>query len=156
MSEARPSGGLDLRNRGRPLDRFLNRLRGTLLLNRFIGWKTLDEENPSRCCSGHLAQLTIADDGDIVLHLRPPNSQGDRRMSAEVESWECAALLNERNSEIGLVCELPLRDRPRFDNLPELRTCLHVRICGRWVCDRLHGHNELHPVSSIEILRAAA
>jgi hypothetical protein len=50
------------------------------------------------------------------------------------------------------VCELPLRDRPRFNNLAELEVSQQVRVCGRWVRDRLHGHNELHPVSSIDVL----
>jgi hypothetical protein len=116
MSAAR-SNGLDLTNRGKPLDRFLNRLRGTFLLNRFIGWKVLDEANPNRCCSGHLAQLSIADDGDIVLHLRPPRSAGGE--TAVEGDWDCASLLNERNQG-SLVCELPLRDRPKFDNLEQL------------------------------------
>jgi hypothetical protein len=151
MNPAQSSSGLDLRDRGRLLNRLWKWLRRTFLLNWLVGWKTLDEQNPTRCCAGHVAELGIADDGDIVIHLKPPSSKPDPRSGAE-PAWDCAPLLNERNREIGLVCELPLGDRPRFDNLTELRTCLEVRICGRWVCDRGHGHNELHPISSIEIL----
>jgi hypothetical protein len=153
MNSAQPPNGLDLRDRGKLLNRLWKRLRATFLLNWLVGWKTLDEENQTRCCAGYLAELGIADDGDIVIHLKPPTSMRDRGSGAEAD-WDCASLLNERNREIGLVCELPLSDRPKFDNLTELRTGLEVRICGRWVCDRGHGHNELHPISSIEILSA--
>lgn len=143
---------LDLRQRGKAFDRFLNWLRHTILLNWIVGWETLDPAKPNRCCSGHLGRLGISDDGDIVLHLEAPrDSAADA--SAGSPKWECQPLLNERNAAVGLVCELPLRDRPNFSNLSELEVCLLVRVCGRWVRDRLHGHNELHPISSIEILR---
>jgi hypothetical protein len=132
-----------LRRRGTLFARLLNRLRGTRALNWIAGWKTLDPANPSRCCAGRLARLHIADDGDIVLNLEAPGAG---------EQWECDQLLNERNAALGLVCELPLRDRENFSNLSELRVSQQVRVCGRWVCDRVHGHNELHPITSVEIV----
>jgi hypothetical protein len=146
MTAVASAGGerLDLRQRGTLFGRLLNRLRRTLALNWLVGWKTLDQTNPIRCCSGRLARLHVADDGDIVLNLEA--SAGGGR-------WACDELLNERNATLGLVCELPLREREHFSNLSELRASQQVRVCGRWVCDRAHGHNELHPISSIEILR---
>jgi hypothetical protein len=82
------------------------------------------------------------------LHLEAPSGS-----AVAGARWDFSPLLNARNAGIGPVCELPLRDRPKFDNLSELEVCQQVRICGRWVRDRFHGHNELHPISSIEILQ---
>lgn len=146
-TDRRASGGggrLDLRQRGTLSGRLLNGLRRTPALNWILGWKTLDQTTPIRCCSGRLARLHVADDGDIVLNLEAPEGGG---------RWECDELLNERNATLGLVCELPLTERENFRNLSELRASQQVRVCGRWVCDRVHGHNELHPISSIEIVR---
>lgn len=147
----RPAERLDLSQRGKLLDRILNRLRGTVLLNWIVGWETLDPRDPTRCCAGHLARLGIADDGDVVLHLEP-----DLDAAPAGSNWDCSPLLKARNAGIGLVCELPLRDRPKFNNLSQLEVCQQVRVCGRWVRDRFHGHNELHPITSIDILRSDA
>jgi hypothetical protein len=135
-------GELDLSDRGNVLERFWKWLRGTFLLNWLLGWEILDTADPERACVGHISQVFISGDGDIVMYVTDLGGEGD-----------CRRLMNEGNTQ-GLVCEIPLGDRPRFDNLHLLRRCLTVTVRGRWVLDRAHGWHELHPVSRLDIYDA--
>ncbi|MBI4457917.1 hypothetical protein HY633_03065 [Candidatus Uhrbacteria bacterium] len=45
--------------------------------------------------------------------------------------------------------------RPNFPILPDLAIGDLVKVCGRWVYDRSHDHNEVHPARWVEILQEA-
>lgn len=136
MAETDYPNGLDLEDEGSWPGRFWKWVRGTFLLNWLLGWHTYDRTNPERTCTGHLSRLTIAGDGDINIYVTPE---------------QCQNLLNPRNNG-RLVCEIPLADRRNFNNLHQLQVCRRIEIRGRYVRDRSHGWNELHPVSAITIL----
>lgn len=83
----------------------------------------------------------------------PEDGEGDGDLSFDVElSGDDLRLLNDgnrANMHGWLHMEIVPRDR---DALPMPRVGDRVRARGPWVLDRVHGHNEVHPVWSLSVL----
>jgi hypothetical protein len=81
------------------------------------------------------------------------DGEGDGDLSFDVEvSGDDRRLLNDgnvRNMHGWLHLEIVPLDQPR---LPKPKTGDRIRATGPWVLDSVHGHNEIHPVWSLEIL----
>lgn len=109
----------------------------------FAGWDVYADR---RCVEGTLKGISIAeDDGDVGMRLtldgpylpyswrrNHPEDGPARRddMVVEVDEW----------------------DRRNFPILPDLIPGDRIRVCGRWVYDRGHDHNEIHPARWIEFI----
>ncbi len=148
--------GLDFREHGRWYAKFGKTFRpsgfgdvlGPALLaapivHFFAGWDVYADH---ACVEGVLKSIDIAeDDGDVGMHValaapflryswrrnHPEDGPGGRDdMVVEVDEW----------------------DRGSFPILPDLAPGDRVRVCGRWVYDRGHDHNEIHPARWIQFI----
>lgn len=123
------------------------------LVEYFSGWDVYEEEI---CDIGKVADLTIwPDDGDFNFHLlplQPEYSPGYARYG-----WRPDHPEDRANHKLILV-EIdggPMGIRDNFPILPEVKIGDLVMVCGRWVYDRAHDHNEIHPTRWLQILKRA-
>lgn len=110
----------------------------------FAGW---DVYAGRRCVEGTLKSIDIAeDDGDVGLHLA---------LDAPFlrYSWRRNHPEDGPNRRDDMVVEVDEWDRQSFPILPDLLPGDRIRVCGRWVYDRGHDHNEIHPARWIEFIR---
>ena len=107
---------------------------------------------PTMCATGTVEGLSIGYDGDVGFDL-----------------WDDPSILNLVNYHNfspgpggtpppnGIDVEIPPFDRgPFIDAIKALRVGTRVRVCGQWVADMHMLWNELHPVSSLEVLSTVA
>ncbi|HTK05194.1 MAG TPA: hypothetical protein VL500_06410 [Candidatus Eisenbacteria bacterium] len=130
----RPSGYLDL---------FGPALFASPIVHHFAGW---DVYAPDVCVRGVIRTMGVAqDDGDVGLHLTL-----DPALARY--SWRRNHPEDEGRGRRDLVVEVDENIRGYFPIIPELAIGDHVLVCGRWVYDRGHDHNEIHPARWIEFL----
>jgi hypothetical protein len=111
---------------------------------------------PIMCATGPVIGLSIGYDGDVSFDVN------DSLVDPELGPGPgIAPLTNYHNfqpgpggseSPAGIDMEVPLADRGLFPNLNQLRIGTRITVCGRWVADMHQLWNELHPVTSLQIL----
>ena len=133
----RPSGYLDIG----PAGLF------SPLVHHLSGW---DVYSPRICVEGVVAyQPGISDDdGDIGFALVLPPDQ-------ERYAWRPGSPMDQSHPR-RLVVEIDQPIRRNFPVVYDLAKGDLIRVCGRWVYDRGHDHNEIHPATWIEILRESS
>jgi hypothetical protein len=112
---------------------------------------------PIKCATGPVIGLSIGYDGDVSFDVN--DSLVDPKLGP---GPGIAELTNYHNfqpgpggseSPAGIDIEVPLADRAIFlPKLAQLRIGTKVKVCGRWVADMHQFWNELHPVTSLDIL----
>jgi len=117
-------------------------------------YSKINTNAPIKCATGHINDLSIGYDGDIDFN---------------VNSSSLAPLVNPYNEQggalgppNGIVAEIPPADRgstsitpdhqPVSQTILKLRVGMLAHICGRWVTDTRDLWNELHPITSLQIL----
>lgn len=111
------------------------------IVHHFAGWDLYGHI----CVEAKIIDLKISDDdGDILipLYLEPEYAY---------YGWRENHPLDEINAHNWILVEIddPIRDN--FPILPDLGVGDKVKICGEWVFDRAHDHNEIHPANWVEI-----
>lgn len=112
----------------------------------FGGW---DVYKKNICVEGQITELKISKgDGDIYMLVR---------LKAEYAhySWRKNNPKDKINGRNILVVEIDEPLRENFFILPDLALGDTIKVCGRWVYDRPHNHNEIHPARWMEILQKA-
>lgn len=109
---------------------------------------------PIKCATGQINGLSIGYDGDADFNL---NATGILPLVNPFN--EQGGTLGPPN---GIVVELPPADRystsitpdglPAYLTLQKLQVGDEMRVCGRWVTDTRDYWNELHPVTSMQLL----
>ncbi|HTM67777.1 MAG TPA: hypothetical protein VL426_00620, partial [Candidatus Binatia bacterium] len=130
----RPSGFSDL---------FGPALFASPIVHYFAGW---DVYEPHVCVEGRIKSLSVAqDDGDIGMHLAlvPRDAR---------YAWRRGEPDDARLGRNDLVVEIDENIREFFPIVPELAVGDRVLVCGRWVYDRGHDHNEIHPARWIQFI----
>ena len=90
----------------------------------------------------------------IVRHVDPVAAgEGDGDLTFDIEvSGDDQRLLNDVNRQaVGGFLHIEIIPMDQ-DRLPKPRVGQRVRVRGPWVTDLVHGHNEIHPAWSLEIL----
>ncbi len=129
----RPSGYLDIGSA----------LYVTPIVHYFFGWDVYEK---NLCVEGIANDLHIQyDDGDLnfSLLLEPDFARYSWRKNH----------LEDKLARRTLVVEI---DEPIRNNFPianDLANGDRVKVCGRWVYDRAHDHNEIHPANWVEIMK---
>lgn len=130
----RPSGYLDV---------FGPALFAAPIVHHFAGW---DVYASDVCVRGVIRSMGVAqDDGDVGMHLTLDPAFARY-------SWRRNHREDEARGRKDLVVEIDENIRGNFPIIPELAIGDHVLVCGRWVYDRGHDHNEIHPARWIEFL----
>ncbi|KKR35516.1 MAG: hypothetical protein UT67_C0001G0021 [Candidatus Magasanikbacteria bacterium GW2011_GWA2_40_10] len=111
------------------------------IIHYFSGWDVYG----NICVEAKIIDLQISDDdGDILipLLLEPKDIH---------YGWRKSHPKDKSNGRNWILVEIddPIRDN--FPILPDLGVGDKVKICGRWVYDRAHDHNEIHPANWVEI-----
>ena len=117
------------------------------IVHHFGGWDVLA---PDICVEGVIGgRIFLADDdGDVVFPL--VLTDGDHPYA-----WRSNHPEDPTENKMHLVVEIDEPIRGFFPVISDLATGDTVRVCGRWVYDRGHDHNEVHPARWVEILREA-
>jgi hypothetical protein len=117
------------------------------VVHAFAGW-TVHKDHV--CTTGDIVSLFISpDDGDFSFHLLlPPASR--------FLAWRDGHVEEDRPNRTVILVEIDDPIRKNFPILPDLALHDRVRVCGRWVFDRGHGHNEIHPARCLEFLPEGA
>ncbi len=130
----RPSGYLDITAAGA----------FSPIVHHFAGW---DVYRDDLCIEGVIEYSPgiSDDDGDVgfALTLPPPYEEYGFRPGHPMD----------HSSPRHLVVEVDEPIRKNFPVVYDLARGDCVRVCGRWVYDRGHDHNEIHPARWIEILK---
>lgn len=115
----------------------------------------LIKEESCHCAIGRVSDLRIsAGDGDINFFITlEPKFQ----YLVEVKRWHFwTKELVEKDMDLDgwpkLLNEIDEPLRPNFPVLFDLRNDDCVKVCGQWVFDRAHPHNELHPATWLEMV----
>ena len=113
---------------------------------------------PVLCATGPVTGMSIGYDGDVSFDVWNPS------VTPPAGSRSIPSLVNYHNFEPGpggtdppggIDVEIPLKDRPMFlAQITRLRMGMQVKVCGHWVADMHQLWNELHPVTSLDILTA--
>lgn len=108
-----------------------------------FGW---DVYNDSVCVKAQITDLAISgDDGDILITLLlEPNHTH--------YSWRMNHPEDESAGRNWILVEIDENIRKNFPIIPDLAIGDTVKVCGEWVYDRAHDHNEIHPAHWVEIL----
>ncbi len=110
----------------------------------FSGW---DVYNDSLCVEGKILSLEVSeDDGDInfIVLLEPDHAH---------YSWRENHPEDEITKRNFILVEIDDWIRGNFPIIPDLAVGDTVKVCGQWVYDRAHDHNEIHPARWVEILK---
>ncbi|MEK9152798.1 MAG: hypothetical protein AAB692_05540 [Patescibacteria group bacterium] len=117
----------------------------TPLVHYLQGW---DVYAADVCADGKVASLFIEpSDGDINFDL-------DLDPGTMAYSWR-KGHPEDIGSRRRILVEIDDPIRPNFPILPDIAIGDRVKVCGRWVYDRAHDHNEIHPARWVEILEEA-
>lgn len=113
------------------------------IVHYFWGW---DVYNDSVCVKAQITDLAISgDDGDILITLLlEPNHTH--------YSWRMNHPEDESAGRNWILVEIDENIRKNFPIIPDLAIGDTVKVCGEWVYDRAHDHNEIHPAHWVEIL----
>lgn len=121
------------------------------IVHYFSGWDIYAEDI---CDEGVVSTLHIwPDDGDVGFNLIPLDP--DSELGFARYGWRPGHPEDKLNRKLLLV-EIdggPQGIRNNFSVLHELADGDLVRVCGRWVYDRAHDHNEIHPARWVEIIK---
>jgi len=108
------------------------------------------------CDEGIVADLHMwDDDGDVGFNLVP--LELDNEFGYARYGWR-PGHPEDRMCYKRLLVEVdggPGDIRGNFPVLAEIRNGDLVMVCGRWVYDRAHDHNEIHPARWIKIIKRA-
>jgi hypothetical protein len=102
---------------------------------------------PLKCATGTVVGLSIGYDGDVSFDVNGPG------VMPLVNYHNFAPGPGGTEPPNGIDIESPLSDRPQFSaTFAQLRPGIEVNVCGRWVADMHMLWNELHPLTSINLL----
>lgn len=113
----------------------------TPVIQYFSGWDVYGDI----CVEAKIIDLKVSDDdGDILipLLLEPKDAH---------YGWRKNHPADEINAHNWILVEIDDLIRDNFPILPDLGIMDKVKICGLWVFDRAHDHNEIHPARWVEI-----
>lgn len=114
----------------------------TPIIQHFAGWDVYGDI----CVEGKTAIIPKIsdDDGDILIPilLEPKDAH---------YGWRKNYIADKINAHNWILVEIDNPIRNNFPILPDLNVNDKVKICGLWVFDCAHKHNEIHPARWVEI-----
>ncbi len=113
------------------------------------------EPGSCHCVVGPVSGIHISPgDGDFNFFVTPA---GEFQYLTDINRWhwwapDSTSRDPDRGFAAKLLVEVDDPIRKNFPILSDLRDGDEVRVCGAWVFDRSHPHNEIHPATRLDIL----
>jgi hypothetical protein len=116
------------------------------IVHYFAGWDVYADDI---CVEGIAMSMKVSDDdGDVGFTLKLPPSQAKY-------AWRRNHIEDVPDRD-RIIVEIDEPQRKNFPVVYDMAPGDRLKVCGRWVYDRGHDHNEVHPARWVEILEENA